>query len=372
MSDQFPRAAAVGLLAIMFLLAGGAALHESVAVDEVAHIGAGLSYLQRFDLRLNEEHPPLGKVLAAIPLVIRGTRADYSSPTWKMAADFMPAYGLQWIFGDAVLGRWNPWKPVLLWARFPMLLLTLLTAWVIYRMGSRLGAPWGGLLCLAVSVTTPVFLTFGPMVITDLPVALFSLMALWQLGEIWAEPSRSKSLLFGFAVAAALLSKFTGLLLVPIAVVLFGQTRFWPTSAQPEGKEEARDWRRQRRKCILRGFLWAALLVYAVYFAFSVKQPDDALNLIGGGRWAWILRRPLMPVWLYCRGLLLMLSTGSRPMFLFGNPHSHGVLYYYPVVFALKSTLGFLLLLALAAGRQLPGGNGAAPSRKPCARTGGC
>ena len=30
----------------MAVLAGGAALHESVTVDEVAHIGAGLSYLQ--------------------------------------------------------------------------------------------------------------------------------------------------------------------------------------------------------------------------------------------------------------------------------------------------------------------------------------
>ena len=45
------------LLILMAVLAGGAALRESVTVDEVAHIGAGLSYLQRLDLRFNEEHP---------------------------------------------------------------------------------------------------------------------------------------------------------------------------------------------------------------------------------------------------------------------------------------------------------------------------
>src|SRR5208283_320873 len=66
------------LLAFMFLLAGGAALRESVTIDEVAHIGAGLSYLQKLDLRYNEEHPPLAKVLAALPLAVRGTHADYS------------------------------------------------------------------------------------------------------------------------------------------------------------------------------------------------------------------------------------------------------------------------------------------------------
>ena len=35
------------LLALMAVLAGGAALRESVTIDEVAHIGAGVSYLQK-------------------------------------------------------------------------------------------------------------------------------------------------------------------------------------------------------------------------------------------------------------------------------------------------------------------------------------
>jgi hypothetical protein len=66
--------AAAALLEIMFLVAGGAALHESATVDEGAHIGAGLSYWQRLEMRLNEEHPPLGKALAALPLALRNAR----------------------------------------------------------------------------------------------------------------------------------------------------------------------------------------------------------------------------------------------------------------------------------------------------------
>jgi hypothetical protein len=126
MPGIFHRAAAVGLLVLMFFLAAGAALHESATVDEIAHVGAGLSYLQRLDLRLNAEHPPLGKVLAAMPLAIRGTHADYASAAWTLSTDFFPAYLGQWIFGEAVLGRWNDWKSTLLWTRFPMLVLTLL------------------------------------------------------------------------------------------------------------------------------------------------------------------------------------------------------------------------------------------------------
>lgn len=333
----------------MFFLAGGPALHESATVDEVAHVGAGLSYLQRLDLRLNPEHPPLGKVLAALPLAVRGANADYSSAAWKVSSEFFSAYGAQWIFGDAVLGRWNGWKPTLMWARFPMLILTLLLGWFVYRYASRLGGPWGGLLCLIAYATTPAFLVFGPLVITDLPVTLFSVIALWQLGEIWAVSSSRNALLFGLAFGASLLSKFTGLLLIPVILVLFVQTRFWPTSSQPTEDSQRKAWRRARWRYVLRGVLFAALFVYVFYFILSWNQPDDALNRVGNAAWAWLIRRPLMPLWLYCRGLLLMLFTGSRPTYLFGHTYPHGVPYYFPIVFVLKSTLGFLILLLLAA-----------------------
>jgi hypothetical protein len=347
--EKAHRAAAAALLATLFFLAGGAALRESTAVDEVAHIGAGLSYLQRLDLRLNPEHPPLGKLLAAIPLALRGTYADYSSSSWKLSEEFFNAYTTEWIFGDAVVGRWNDWKSTLLWARFPMLILTLVLGWFVYHYGSRIGGSAGSLLCLAAYATTPAFLVFGPLVITDLPVTLFSLVALWQLGEIWAAPSSGNALRFGLAFAASMLSKFTGVLIIPVVFVLFWQTRFWPTAAQPVNFDERKAWRRARWRCVFRGVLWAALFVYALYFIFSWNQPDNALDRIGSGSWAWVIRRPLMPLWLYLRGFLLMLYMGSRPMFLVGQTHPHGLPYYFPFVFALKSTLSFLLLLLLAA-----------------------
>jgi hypothetical protein len=58
---HLPIILAALLLLLMGMLAGSAALHESITVDEVAHIGAGVSYLQKLDLRMNLEHPPLAK-----------------------------------------------------------------------------------------------------------------------------------------------------------------------------------------------------------------------------------------------------------------------------------------------------------------------
>jgi 4-amino-4-deoxy-L-arabinose transferase-like glycosyltransferase len=334
--------AAAGLLAVLCFLSGGAALRESPTFDEVTHIGAGLSYLQRLDLRLNPEHPPLAKIIAAAPLAATGARADYNGPAWRLSDTFFQAFSCQWIFGDAVLGRWNSLRPTLLLARAPMLLLTLLLGWVIYLYGTRLGGPAGGLLCLAAYVTTPTILTFGPLVLTDVPVTLFTVLALWQLGEIWAEPSRRKALLFGTACAAAVLTKFTGLILLPVVVTLAVFTR---------KKVE----RNARLRCALAGMLWAAVLFYAVMLLLSWHQPSDALQNIGHGRWAGIVRRPLMPLWVYTRGVLLMLLLGSRTTFVLGRLIPHGVPWYFPVAFTLKSTEGFLGLLLLGAAAGIAG-----------------
>ena len=119
-------AGVVLLLALMALLADGAARRESVTFDEVAHIGAGVSYLQKLDMRMNEEHPPLAKVLAAVPLVLRGVHADYSSVSWTFSGSgiFKQILG-EWVFGQWVIARWNAPLSTVFWARQPMLILTL-------------------------------------------------------------------------------------------------------------------------------------------------------------------------------------------------------------------------------------------------------
>lgn len=161
------------LLLAMAAMAGGAALRESVTVDEVVHIGAGVSYLQKLDLRLNEEHPPLPKILAAIPLVLRRVRADYTHESWTLSDQFFPAYLGQWVFGDWLLTKWNNPGPTVAWARAPMLLVTLALGWVLFVYARRLGGDWSGLLCLGVYVSTPTFLAFGPSSIQTSPSRCF-------------------------------------------------------------------------------------------------------------------------------------------------------------------------------------------------------
>jgi Dolichyl-phosphate-mannose-protein mannosyltransferase len=337
------------LLILMAVLAGGTVSRESITIDEAAHLGAGVSYLQKLDLRMNEEHPPLAKMLAAVPLLVRGVRADYSDVSWEFSEKGFQAMLGEWPWGHSVAVRWNDPHSTMFWARMPMLLLTLALGFAIYTFGSKLGDAWGGLLCLAAYVSTPAFLAFGPLVLTDIAVALFSLLTIGAFAEMWRSPGRDTLLRFAFALSGALLSKFSSGLLLLGFLAFALSLRWLPITAQPTDRDELRQWRRVRRRYLRKGILLAALIVYAVYFVLSWKQPTDSLQLLGHGFGALVLRRLLMPPWIYLRGLVLFAVMSSRPTFILGHAYPHGVWFYFPVLFVLKSTLAFLALLVLAA-----------------------
>lgn len=339
---------AVVFLLLMAVLAGGAALRESITIDEVAHIGAGVSYLQKLDMRMNGEHPPLAKVLAATPLVVRGVRADYADISWTVSGHGFASMLGEWPWGHALTLSWNDPYATVLWARLPMLLLMLGLGVVVYRCAAELGGAWGGLLCLTAYVTTPAFLVFGPLVVTDVTVTFFSLLALWSFASLWRGPSRRTLISFGLLLGAAFLSKFSSGLLL-IGFLAFRLSLRWaPFAGMPKDAAELRSWRRLRGRYMWKGILLAAATVYVVYFVLSWNQPTDALDFLGHGAAALIVRRLLMPPWLYLRGLFFFAVSSSRGTFILGHSYPHGVWFYFPVIFVLKSTLAFLVMLALA------------------------
>ena len=57
---------------------------EAQTFDEAVHLTAGYSYWKTGDFRLNQEHPPFAKRLAALPLLTMGLRFDTSSKNWTL------------------------------------------------------------------------------------------------------------------------------------------------------------------------------------------------------------------------------------------------------------------------------------------------
>jgi hypothetical protein len=194
----------------------------------------------------------------------------------------------------------------------------------------------------------PVMLAFGPLVLTDIAITLFVVLTLWAFANMWRTPSRGTVLWFGLAFGAALLTKFSAGLLFFCFPAFILSLRWRPVPEQPADKAELRAWRRLRWRSLTKGTLLAALVVYAVYFVLSWNEPTDSLGFLGNNMASLLLRRLLMPPWIYLRGLAIFTFTAKPPAFLLGHSYPHGVWFYFPVVFLLKSSLAFLLLLVLA------------------------
>ena len=140
-----------GIIAIAGIVMVLVVKRESVTMDQVIHITAGVSYLQQHEERLNLEHPPLEKILAAFPLAIAGTKQDYELVAWQSPdeGNFCWATMRGWGLGGE--------RKIFL-ARLPMIALTLVFAFTTFWMARTLGGSVGGMVSLLLFVTSPFFL----------------------------------------------------------------------------------------------------------------------------------------------------------------------------------------------------------------------
>ena len=127
------------LLSAMFLFAFSSMLQDALTFDEKAHIAAGYSYLTQKDYRINPEHPPLAKDLAAFPLLFLDLNFPDQSQTWKQDSG-APPWWIQFDLGTEFLYRSgnNP-QDIIAWSRFPMILLLLALGLFLFRWAKEIG-----------------------------------------------------------------------------------------------------------------------------------------------------------------------------------------------------------------------------------------
>ncbi|HTC93386.1 MAG TPA: glycosyltransferase family 39 protein [Terriglobales bacterium] len=364
---KWEYAAVFLLLALMAVLAIAGSRQQSPTYDEVVHVPSGLSYLQKHDARLNLEHPPLLKIIAALPLLFSDARANYNDRSWCGAGGL----DCQWTFGKRFFTEWNrdPAHIVFL-ARLPMIFLALCFGLAVYLMARALAGKWGALLSLAVFATSPFYLGYGSLVITDIGLALFCLLTAWFTAALWTKPGFASLIVLSLATAAALLSKFSALLLVP-SIALFWAW-MWITGPRDRArlKSEAPGQAYPgSRKFLLympaagilailltASFYWltcshssAREIVNARNAYVSASRPPErilaatAYVLAKHPRW----EKPLQPLWLYLGGIGYLNAGLSRPVYLLGKLHGHGVWYYFPVIAFFKLAPGEVLLFLL-------------------------
>jgi len=320
---------------------------SSQTSDEGAHLAAGYSYLTAGDFRLNPEHPPLIKELAALPLLFLGLDSP-GGALWEQAEE--------WNIGRIFVHENRaPNDTILLLGRLPVLLLSLVLGWVIYRWGLRLfGAP-GALLALALWVLDPNVVAHSSLVTTDLGITFFiflSVAALWW----WIDrPSPWRLVLLGLAIGGAFASKYTAVWLpvilaaVAVALVAAGvptperilaRTGGDGAKLRKEGNAAGRGAAGPlRRFAVLAGAGLAAAAIAFAVVALSYR--------VGGLGW-----------WLTGLSRTMHHSAIGHRAYLLGMVSETGWWYYFPVAWVLKTPPGIIMLVvasmaALALGRRV-------------------
>jgi len=355
--------AVVALLAVQAAQMAYVVHRESLTFDEDDHIFAGYMMLHTGDYGLNPEHPPLVKMLAALPLMGR----DLWTPPLKGREFKTEAY----LDGRDFLARNDGGGQRLVFQmRLMAGLLALGLSLLVFLAAREWFGTAAGLVALVLASFDPNLLAHSALVTTDMGVTLFFLASIYAFYRYVKQPSLARLLLAGVAAGLLLGTKHSGILLAPMLVLLVG----WEIFAAPKTVPKiSRGRLALRLSGALAAIVGIGVLVLWCFYGFRYAARPEGLKLstslaeyaaplghFSAGVILFFARFHLLPE-SYLMGLVDVKRVAEfYPTFIFGKVYAHGVWWYFPAAILIKTTLGMLALVpaavwAIAIGRLRKG-----------------
>jgi len=341
--------AALGfLLLVLALQLFFSVRRESQTWDEANHIFAGYRSWTHGDFGLNPEHPPLVKLLATAPLLSSQPQSPVLEERFFKEDAFLR--------GKEFLYR-NDAEKILSRTRTAAAALTLLTALVVFFGTREMFGNGAAFIALTLLTFDPNLLAHGALITTDVGLACFMFLSVFMFYRFVKSPSALRLIMTGASVGLVLGVKHTGLLVLPILFLLtICEIVFGPNRERIS---------RQTLKAV--GSLALITLIGGVVlwsfygFRYDARpnglhlnpplveyveglKPSEAWPISTAARW-----RILPESYLY--GLVdVKLTANYYTSYVLGKVYAHGVWFYFPVAFLIKSTVGVLALCLLTLG----------------------
>ncbi len=355
MPNRLTNIIAIFLLVFVFFIGVFSMKNDSLTMDELAHLPAGYSYLTQKDMRLNPEHPPLIKDLAAIPLLfIKNINFPSETKSWKKDVNG------QWDFGNKFLFHsGNPAYKMIFWARIPMILILLLLGFYIFRWARELFGNKTGLLSLFLFSFSPTLLANGRLVTTDVGAAAGIFIASYYFVKFLKNSSLKNLIFAGIAFGLAEVMKFSVILLFPLFGLLI---IFWAYAKSSNFKGFLKVF----GKYLLFFIFITAIaysLIWAIYFYHTWNYPPERqardsqfiLSSFGSkplvNAVVWMADKPILrPAAQYLLGVFMVLqrATGGNTTYFLGQVSASGWKTFFPIVYTIKQPLPFIILLMLS------------------------
>ena len=357
MSDFFDthhRSLVVVLLMLMLALGIGSMVGDAGIVDEVAHIPAGYSYLKYGDFRLNPEHPPLLKDIAAFPLLFLDLKFPDDIPAWTTEPNGQWETGWHFIYHVG-----NDADAVLFWSRLPILLLALAFGYFVYRFCAKRYGRGVGLLALFFFTLSPNLIAHSRLVTTDLGIAAFIFFSLYTFFN-WIEKPTGRNLWWATLFFALMqLAKFSAVIMVPFYILLVGIAVVAWQNPETFG-----------RRLIRYGgglaviFVGGLLITWLVYVPHTWNMPLDVQDRLIADSLKWGLGQKVANILIAMNDLPLMKSLvqyilgvamvfnrvqGGNTTYFLGQVTNQSFAMYFPVSYLIKTPITelFLILVAL-------------------------
>ena len=365
------------ILATSFLLMYNSSQQESAIMDELAHIPAGYGYVSQLDDRLNPEHPPLVKIIAALPLLFQHLSFPTDSTAWNNDVNGQWTMGTQFFYESG-----NNADQIIQWARFGPMLLTILLSLLIFLWSRSLMGSWWALIPTTLTALSPSVLAQGHYVTTDIGASLGFILAIYFFGNYMLHSTRKNLVYAGIAYGIAQLLKFSTVLLIPLFLFLIAAFVFVKafnhrvSLAAKLGHFIQYGFR--YLGSLMAIFVIGYALVYLVYAPITIhypmeKQTSDTTAILTsfGGVDGVIppceITKPGMrclanldiamtkhsltrPFAQYMLGVLMVVqrASGGNTGYFLGQVSAAGWWYYFPVVFLYKEPLPSLILIGFA------------------------
>lgn len=344
------------VLLVMLALMLGSAWNDSATMDELAHIPAGFGYVTQLDYRLNPEHPPLLKALAALSAqIFVKPYFPTDTPYWQDDVNGQWAQGAKFLYESG-----NDADKIIFWSRLPLILLAVFFGWLLFGWTKKRFGDSAALLTLTLFAFSPTILTHSRYVTTDLGAAFGFFVGIAGFLKFLENPTRRNIAIAGIIFGVAQLIKFSLVLLIPIYAILL--IAWVLTRPNLHWHERFRVMLRYAWKTIVLGLIGLAL-IWTVYAIFTWNYPQerqarDAELLLSsyGFRPAVNFNLSLInnkftrPLGQYILGVLMVSqrSAGGNTAFFLGEVSSAGSRAYFPLLYLLKEPLALHILTLIA------------------------
>ena len=331
------------------------AARTSATIDEGAHILAGHRHWQCGDFGINPEHPPLLKLIAALPLQFRAL----NEPEWKCGSRLTPKTDM-FSAGTSFLVR-NGIDSVVIPTRLAAASLSLFLAVLLFLAAREMFGRWEALTALALVAFEPSLIAHGSLVMTDMVLTATAFAAVYALYRYRKNQTWFRFLIVGLALGLMLAAKHSALIFLPVLfAVLMLDVLFFRSAGALLPRQIL------RQTAAFAAFLLIGLAVLWAFYGFRYSSLPDVASastvsvadyIKENGRPEMIesfsakavgrLNRLRLFPESYIMGMADVIAWGSRNSFLFGKNYVTGQWFYFPVAFAVKSSIALLLFLPL-------------------------